>query len=365
MAAYTYRLATAQDNDKIQDLYNNTPQRGLVTLGFEFAPNFFDAIDVSCTETEVYVAENNETGVIDGIACLGIRELYVNGKVEIVSYANNLRIRPECQGRSILSKLFSTVKDALESQDRWAHMVILEENQRSIKALTTKRKSLPTFYPYGRLYTYLVSTYYDLAGKPEFDVRQAESKDIPAMQDFLDRESPKRQFYPKYDLTTLDTSPYFRELDISNYFLAIDAGEIVGICGIWKQKKFKQTRVVDYPKWMVFVRPLYNLWCSIFGGFSLPSKGKTADYSSVHSICIKDNNPRVLQSLLKTVRKTLAKNKDSSMIVALPEGDPLLPGLDGFLKQRMVSLHYLATYGKDITETLDKDLPFYLEVSRL
>lgn len=362
--AYRYRLATEDDNEKILDLISKTPQQGLVTLNFERSPNFFFGTQIATEISKVVVAENTKSGEIDGMTSFGFRRVYVNGEVRQLGYANDLRICEEHRGGRLLLKLYRKTSEFLEDGD-FAQTVILEENQKSLTTIAAGRAGMPTYYDYGKLITYIISTSYDLTGSATCKVRPATKDDIPELQEFLNREAPNHQFFPAYDLEQLDCSPYYRNLSISDYFLAIEDGEILGVCGIWKQKPFKQTKIVNYPAWMTIIRPIYNVFCNLFGGFPLPKKGHNADYTSLHTVLVKNNSTDVLHSLIKNIRSVLACRGEKTMIIALAEGHPLQPAIRGFIHRKLRSLHFLGTYGPDCRGTLNTKLPLYLEVSRL
>lgn len=362
-----FRQASEDDNAHILKLIEQTPQQGMVTLNFERHPNFFYGAHVTAQEPYIIIGVDDKDGTVASISCNGKREVFVNGAKKDVRYANDLRISSNQRGGRLLLKTFKESKSALDYPDQYSQTVILEDNAASITTVASGRGGLATYYPYGKLTTYMVATSFDLAPstKNNLAIRSATDADISAMQALYDQEAPKKQFYPVYDFSDIGRSPYYRGLSIDDYYLAFEGEKLVGILGKWKQKAFKQTRIVDYPPWMTIARPLYNIWCRFFGGFPLPTKGKVADYVSLHTLIANNNDPQILCALLKYARRDIHRLGEATMLLGIADGDPLNGALKGFRYQTMRSNHYVARFGDDITKELDPSLPLYLEVSRL
>lgn len=361
---YIFRQASVSDNVEILKLISQTPQQGLVTLNFERNPDFFHGSNITARTSNIMLAEDSDNGEISALFSLGKREVFVNGEKQDVLYANDLRISETQRGGRLLLKVFKESRKMV-GPDEFAQTVILNENMASLSTVASGRAGLPTYYPYGELTTYIVSTAYDFAPRSKIEIQTADESDVEAMQAFFNHEAAQKQFYPAYDFSKVKDDQYYRDIHLNNYYLAKDGGKIIGITGTWKQKNFKQTKIIDYPGWMALARPFYNLWCRFFGGFPLPQKGQVANYNSLHTIVAKDNNPLILSALLKHIRKQLAKQGEHTMILGICDNDPINIGLKGFVARKMKSQHFLACFGKDSRTNLEQSMPMYLEVSRL
>lgn len=356
--------ATLSDNSKLLSLVEKTPQQGLVVLNFERSPNFFHGSNVSTQEPFVTLAQDEKTGEAVAVYSNGKRDVFYNGQVKSLRYVSDLRIAKNHRGKGLVRKLIEESQAEMKPGE-YSQMVILKENAASLISVASGRNGLATFYPMGTLTTYLISTVYDFSSSSNYDVRPATQSDIPEMQALFDREAANKQFYPAYDFSKIGCDDYYRGLDISDYYLAIKDGAIVGILGTWKQNIFKQTRVIEYPFWMRFLRPYYNLWTRYFGGFPLPLKSEVAEYVSLHTIISKDNSTDIMSCLLTNVRKVMSKKGEDTMIMGFTDSDPLSKSLKGFVYKTMESNHYIGGFDGDIREVLDKSLPLYVEVARL
>lgn len=356
--------ATYSDNYKLQSLVQNTPQQGVVVLNFERSPNFFHGSKVSATDPFVTLAQDDITGEAVAVYSNGKRDVFYNGEVKPLRYVSDLRIAKSHRGKGLVRTLIEEGQREM-GKGEYSQMVILKENAASLISVASGRNGLATFYPMGTVKTYLISTVYDFSPSSTLVVRPAENSDIPEMQKLFNIEAAKKQFYPNYDFSLIGIDDYYRGLKVSDYYLAVDGKSIVGILGTWKQNIFKQTRVIKYPFWMRLLRPYYNLWTRYFGGFPLPLQSEVAEYVSLHTLISKDNRSDIMSCLMSSVRKSMARMGEKTMIVGLTESDPLRSSLKGFVYKAMESNHYIGGFDGDVREDLDSSLPLYVEVARL
>jgi len=356
--------ATEADNGRIHDLIRRTPQRGIAELNFERKPDYFFGARVSTQSVMVILAIEKASQEVVGIYSLGDRWVYVNGVKQNIRYASDLRIALQYRKGQLLPLIFEEIKK-LDKGGEYVQSVILADNAASLTAMLRKSPGGPTYHPYLSMNTYVISTLFDRVSSLNLEVRRATEHDVVRMQALFDVEAPKKQFYPVYDFARIGVDPYYRDLQVSDYFLGFLDGELVGIIGTWNQKGFKQTRVVDYAGWMAALRPFYNWWSCLFGGFPLPRKGHTVRYTGTHCLIIRDNDPVVFASILKAVRLDLRRKGEQTMIVGLCDNDPLRLAMDRFVHKIMRTNHYLGCYSGDPRVGLDKARPLYLDVARL
>ena len=255
------------------------------------------------------------------------------------------------------------------AENEWMQTAVLEENLTSINTITKKRSSLPSYYRCGRLKSHLVYVPRKVSRVTEkkFSIRDATSDDVDSMQIYFDRFAPEYQFYPVYKFENIQKNdPYYFGLKIEDYSLCINPnGELIGVLGIWNQKQFKQTRIIDYNGGMQYVRYLYNLYSMLVGALRLPSVGGELDYMSLHSLLIKDNDPEVFDALLCHCFERLKLMGCGALLVGVMDDDALKHVIGRFRCRENYTLHYLATYGDfDPREILDSR-SLYLETVRL
>lgn len=360
-----FRGASLTDNAKLLELMEKTPQDGLVTISFERRPNYFYGANVSSKDRFVGVLTNGKNDDIVASSAVGKRPVYVNGRLRNVNYGNDVRIKKEFRGQGILERMFVEHRGMFVNDDDFCQLVILDNNVDSLNKIANNRHGLLSFYPFGNYRTHIISTAFDNAPEPKYAIRRASTNDIDLIQAFFNNEAPKKQFYPHYEFADIANDEYFRGALLNDYFLAFKDHKLVGVCGVWKQTDFKQTRIIQYPLWMKLIRPLYNAWSQLYGGFVVPKPGKIIEYSCLHTILTLHNNPDILSALMKQIRKELKSKGETTMLMGLMEDDPLINAVKGFRYRTMRSRHFLMSASKDPRDNLDPLRPVFLELARL
>lgn len=363
MTAFEVRQAVLADDDVILDLIRNSPQPGRVVLNFEREPSFYFGASVTCEHPEVLVVFDKKNGKLAAVGNIGSRGVYINGEPTQLRYAHDLRVADAYRGSLALFRIYRFGKKMLNPGE-FLDTVILAENERSLSTVGAGRGGMPTYYENGEIKTSLIFAAPFSALKHDLKIRQASADDLPAMQAFINEHGPKRQFFPCYELRKLlDASTYFRDIRIADYWLALRGGRIVGMVGVWNQKGFKQTRLLQYPGGLAWMRHLYNAWSWVFGGVHLPPAGGVINYRLLHTTLIENDDPEVLAALLEPLA-SLCKQQRAALVAAFYQGDPLAASVKKFRHQNMLSKHFLMSYEGDPRPKLDARLP-YVEVARL
>ncbi len=364
---FIIQKAEEKDSDALNELMRDTTQPSRVTMGLEREPNFFYGTKVATSKPLVMISRMEGDNKLACCSSLGARDVYVNGKIQSIRYASDLRIREEYRKGTLLARIFRTGKKELKPGEM-LQTHILAENFNSISVLGSGKAGLPRYWEYGDYNMHMV--YYSAFNKPpmksRYTVRRATESDIEKMQDFFNTEAPKKQFYPHYDFDKVGTDdPYYRDLKIGDYYLAFDGENIVGITGVWDQKRFKQTRFVGYHWIISTIRPFFNLFSKIFGGFYLPPVGEILKYFYLHTVLTKDNDVDIFNALLREIYRNHRGGENQAFVCGLVADDPLNQAFEAYKKQTLPGKHFLVCYDGDPRPTLDNSRPLYLEISRL
>lgn len=364
--SYEIRPASAEDNAGILDLITRTPQQGLLHLNFERDPDFFAGARVTCERPDAWVATHSDAPeMIVAVINIGSRRVWLNGEVRVLRYGHDLRIDPAHRGGLLLHRIFRRLKTVL-APGEWMQTVILDGNDVSLSTVGSGRAGMPTYHPCGHFSTYLLPTrrrrLVAVRGGPV--LRRATREDVPRLQVFLDREGPRRQFFPVLDLAQLlDGGDYFRGLSPEDFLLALDGEDLVGVLGTWDQHAYKRTRVLAYPGALRWARHGYNAVSAVIGGMTLPAAGDCFNYRSLHTVCVRDDDTRVFAALLE---RALCETDDSDALVAacFPE-DPFARELARRSRRTMQSRHFLVCYDRDPRAEIDPSLTRSVEIARL
>lgn len=363
MSNYHIREAVEADDGAILNLIRQSPQPGRVVLNFEREPSFHTGARVTCERPDIWVAIDKKNGEYAALANIGRRALYVNGDKKNIRYAHDLRISDSYRGTLVMARMFRSLR-ALMDPNEWMQTVILAENEKSLSTVGSGRAGLPRYFPCGDIVTYLIFSAPVFPVKHGLTIRRASAADLPAMQALLDEEGPKRQFFPCYELKKiLDGNSYYKDIKIENYWLAWRGDQLDGMVGVWDQKSFKQTRLIQYPKGLAWFRHVYNVWTSMFGGMHLPATGGVFNYRTLHTVITRGNNPDVLAALIEPIA-AYARESRIALVCAFFAQDKMRDAIKKFRTQSMDSKHFLVCFDDDPRNDLDDRTP-YVEVARL
>lgn len=364
MSNYALRTASPADDPGILRLVGAPqPSTGL-TLGFERAPSYFFSAAVSHEQPDVLVASRPGEDVV-GVVNIGRRKVYVNGIVQPVPYGSDMRIAPAHQGGRLLVYLNRLTRERLGED--WYQTVILRENRRSQATFARQggRAGLPVYHPHQSVITYTLTACRRHLPST-LTVRTATAADVPAMNDFIVRMAAHYQFLPAYDFTgVLCGDAYYRALAIADFLLVERDGELCALGALWRQKDFKQTRVLAYRPALAWLRPLYNQWTRWQGGVQLPPQGGLLDYLMAHSPLTAPDDSEAFAVLLQALWQALRRQDGRALCLSLAENDPRRAVLAGFRYHAITGTHYLATYHDQHLPVLDPSRIAYFECGRL
>jgi GNAT superfamily N-acetyltransferase len=364
--AITVRLGTQADNPKVQDLVSKITMPGPAEMCFQRTPDFFTGAAVIGEEYTMTVADDSERpDVLAGLTVISGRDLYISGKRRRVYYSGDTRVDPFYRRRGIASDLFVAQKEFRTGQDL-LQGIVLKDNTAPLDA--ARRAANGVLFDYWVSHTIETSFIFTRNVKPRIpagvEIRAAKASDVPAMQAFFDREAPRRNGYPCYDFTKmLNQHPYYAGISVGDYALAFKGGQIVGMLGGWDQKAYKQTRIMGFKPVIAAIRPLYNIYAGLFGGFKLPPVGGMLNYLTLHTTLIAGDDPALYRALIDWIMAHQGQKYDA-LACAVTSGDPLLEVPRGYKRQKLFSSHFWLSYGDDPRPGID-DRPLYVELGRL
>lgn len=366
MSTFAVRAARPDDNVAMLRLLRVAQPSHGVLLTFERTPDYFHSVAVTHEVPDIMVAERSSDGEIVGVASMGSREVYINGEVQQVRYGSDLRIAVEHQGSRLMMYIVRAVRERLQEKG-WYQAVILEENQRTREVLEGGRAGLPNYRPHVGIETWtLTGRRHATAPAPGLRVHKAALTDIPAMNAFVRDMAAHYQLLPVYDFSALIAgSPYFKGLTLDDFLLVSDDSGLRGLVGLWNQKAFKQTRVVGYSRLIALLRPFYNFWGRIFGGFILPARGEVFDYRVLHSPLTAPDDSAAFDVLLDAAWQEGVERGCRALTITLADTDPRRPAFARFRALSLRGRHYTVAFNEAAHPEFDSTrIPFF-ECGRL
>ena len=364
-----FTLADREHEPQLRALLGDSAMPGWVQLRFERDPDFFHAAATQGAATQVLAALDGESVV--GMACRSTREVYVNGVVRTLGYLSGLRLRPSHRGATLLARGYGFLKSLHADGSAPAYLTtIIEGNLPVRRLLTSGRAGLPRYLDMGRFFTFalpLGSKRASAGGDPIFEIRRAAASDLSGVVRFLAEHGSRRQFFPVVREADFGTARW-RQFDPRDLYLALGPGEsIAGVAGCWDQSTYKQTRVNGYSPLVTFLRRPLNPALRLMGWPELPDPGSLLRILNLCLVCVRDDNPLVLDALLTHIAGEHAVRGGGVLCVGLHESDPLCQALQRRRALRYVSRLYWVCWddGQKAFAELEPARVPYLEVATL
>ncbi|MDC0157061.1 hypothetical protein OAK38_04795 [Verrucomicrobia bacterium] len=356
------KRANPADNPGLCDVFANTPMEGAIWINQDRRPDFFHGAAVQSESPEVFVLRKEEETGLNAVFAVGRRNVFVNGRSREIQYLSDLRIVSGHRGGSNLARGFQFLRHEVLKNDEFAQTLVLSENEKALDLLTSRRCGLPGYFPCGEYEYYLIGLRHLPSSR--FQVRRATPRDVSLMQEFFDREAPRKQFFPVYRFDELDGSAYYRDVKLENFFLAWAGDELVGLLGAWDQGNYKKILIRGYAGGLKWLRPWLNAFSRLRGGIELPAPGALQRALYLHCAVCRENDPDILTSLIREAQSGFAGQGYHHAALGLDRRDPLREALAGFRTMNFAGRHFLVTFGDDPRSTLDHQM-FYFEAARI
>jgi hypothetical protein len=112
------------------------------------------------------------------------------------------------------------------------------------------------------------------------------------------------------------------------------------------------------------LRPFWNIAARISGLATLPAPGQKLRFSYASFVCVRDDDARVMQVLVRSLLRLARSRGDAYLMLGLCEGDALLPFAKRFAHVDYVSKLYSVAWDLNFHDQLDERPP-YVEIAAL
>ncbi|MEI8012059.1 MAG: hypothetical protein WCI27_06205, partial [Candidatus Omnitrophota bacterium] len=245
MEKINFRLAKPEDNYGLLDLAHAVSMKGDIEILFKRNPDFFDACEIQGFEYQILVATRfDKTICASGVRVL--KNVYINGNPRVIGYLGDLKVAATARKLRILANGYKKMKELHQDGRAALHITaIIDDNKDAKAALVWKNKdqSIPNYYDVGCINTYFVFPFFPGFSLNTLKIVRGNKDIIGDIVLFLNTEGMKKQFFPVY------TCEYFlnlRQFNISDFYVAYDGNQIVGVAATWDQSAFKQVVLKQY-----------------------------------------------------------------------------------------------------------------------
>ncbi|MBI9049993.1 MAG: hypothetical protein JEZ00_11270 [Anaerolineaceae bacterium] len=362
---FEFRLAAAQDDADIRALIGSVSMPGAVSIKFAREPDYFLGATIMGNPCDVLVVRHQPDGQLAGIAVRAEHRAFVNGQDTPLGYIGQIRVAPAYRGRWLVNQGAEWFREA-SPLDLLHFGVIASENSRAGQLLVGS-------HPPAGLHTRDVGGLTTCAlllrpshphPTPGVNVHTGSSEMLPEIIDFWHRQGVRRQFFPAYTLEDFSNGTCLRDLKAEDILIARRGSQIVGVLAVWDQAAYKQDVVESYGPTLRRLRPVYDLIARCIGARPLTPPGQAIQLAFAAGICILNDEPAVMQSLLSAAKIHAFQREKAFLMVGLSDDDPLLNVVRHHLHITYHSDLYAVSWSPETIRQLDERLP-YIEIATL
>jgi hypothetical protein len=365
----TIREINKSWNDQMLKILQDSPvESGGLKICFDKSPNIFLISELKSEDYKCigFFMDNR----LIGFAMLISYNAYVNGSPEIVMYLCNMYIKKEGRGKQFYFRASDIFYKNTYKNSTLGYTLIMKGNKPA-ESYIGKRDCNYKYLPYSKSIANLMVKNLLITFKKKenskFNIRQANESDIKQIVNILCEDFQKRLFAPVMNemifRKNLASKPGF---DISNYYLAENNGQIIGVCSVWDTQPIKQNRVIKYSIKLKIIRIFYTILSFFFGFPPLPKEGEACKDATVVEYAVRDRNPEIMAALLRKIYNVYRNQKYNMIIFGTCHNDPLIKATDSFLSITITSHIVLASKEEGLLaqSKIDISLP-YVDVAMM
>lgn len=242
-------VAGPSENEEILSFFDTFPMSGKgFKLIYQRSPNFFKFLEFHSTISFVFLLKIK--GSIQGVGTLILRPGIIQGKLTVVGYLGDLRVKPGLRNAVIWRKFYQDLmKDSQKIEEfcggvKYFITAVIDSNKEAQASLIQSQKNS---FAYHLLKNYwMINIYYKLSSKPTaYSVRAARKEDLPYILSYWKEREMKKEFgQPEGTEYALQHWPDFNPARI---LLAFHGSEIIGMCGLWSPHPYKKIILKSLP----------------------------------------------------------------------------------------------------------------------
>lgn len=369
MTQFSIELAKPSDDRSLGALVVESLPAAGVDIILRRNPSFLQGVRVQGPFTQVGVIRQRETGEVVGCATRSIRSAYINGTAANLGYLAGLWLDKPYRRGTLLARGYRAFHQLHRDRKALLYLAAIPEDDREVRELLTAgRGGLPRYDPWGT-YHALVLRLGRTKPNPGGDVRVVRGSvdRMPEIEDCLNRNGRRRQFYPCYlGHEFLTEAPHLRDFRVEDFYLAIRSGRVVGVAGRWDQGQFRQVEISGYHGPSRFFRPAYNLAARLAAWAPMPPPAVALKSVFLSFIAVDEDDPDVFRAILESVHSDAIADGYACLLVGFHERDPLLPiaaSYPHFLHRSRLHVVYWED-GAEYRDSLDDRIP-YLEFATM
>ncbi len=343
-----FRKGEPADDSALKEMLRENAMPGSISLSMRYEPSLFQAIDVERGKTHVAVCE--DAGRIVGMGVISEREVFLHGKPCRAGYLSRLRVKSTHRSSTVLARGYRYFK-AIHNDEfnvPFYLSTILESNRHAVGMLTSGRGDLPVYRDIGGYISLVFPVVHHR--RPAFrgsriQVINGVEAGAELVVRCLHRYGKDKPFFPVY--REEDITGEGRELQglfLSDFALAMDGDEAIGVMACRDRRRFQQIHVNSYSGAVRFARKPLNFLCGLAGYPPLPDLGETVSAMYCTGVAIRNDETEVFGKLLSHVLADASERGANFLVAGFSEKDPLLKRAAGRLHLEIRSRIYAVSW---------------------
>jgi hypothetical protein len=370
LESFRFELAKPDDDPQLRYLLARNPMSGSLSLSFRREPSYFAACGLDGDLSQTIVCREVASQTIVGCGSRSIRDRYIQGKPEPIGYLGSLRLDQQYRRRGLVARGFRFFKkldaDTAEPlRPRFYVTTIADSNSVAEQTLVGGRAGLPYYHRIATWNTYSIAMRrcqsQPVAG---IAVRSATENDRSKIVEFLNAIGSHENLFPRYSESDFDQAGTFRDLRLSQLWVAWDLEKIVGTFAFWDQSAFKQVVVEGYTAWLRSVRPFYNRWARWKGDPMLPNCGEQLEHLVGSLLVVRSDRADVARLLVAAASQNYCHSA-GRLLLGFDSKSTLSSDFATLASHTYTTGVYLVSWDPGRWGDFDKDRSIYLELGCL
>lgn len=363
---FAVEFAKPGDDPGIRALLRDQPMDGLIRLSLEREPDSRIAAGIEGDTHHAVVARESATGRVVGVGSRSVRGVWFNGRPARIGYLGMLRRDPKVLGFCHLLRDGFDLLESTRAEDELPLDLtsVIADNRAARRALERGLPGLPHYKPLCEWVTLVLPTSSRRLHDPA--IRTADDTDLPAIASCLQAHGRRHQFAPVWTEQDLRCPVRSRGLNVGDFHILIEHGQVRGCAALWDQRAFKQVVVRGYAPPLARWRPLVNVGMKLTGRPLLPPVGAALNMAYLSHTAFVDDDPDTIARLIRVILPHAAARGMDHVIVGVAGDGITLPLLRRHFRPREYrAILYLVTHPSRTPGEWPDERSVHVEVATL
>ncbi len=327
------RLATQADNSALLDLTRASPMAGRIALRIDRDPDFF-ALLRARGDFVLFVATHQDR--IIGCMSAAIYPAYIQGRIERIAHAGDLKVHPGFTGRRLALHLVSAIEHHLRAHGIDLSFNLVADGNHKVMTIALGKHGTPIQVMLGRFLVKEILPSPSPRRDPRYTIADAAPADLPALARMLDSFARARNFARPTTLANLQLrlAEATRSAPFTRILVARGRdGQPVATLTLADTEHLRRNILIGLPTALRLALPLLRLLFAPAPGIRIPQLNQPLHMLHLHHMGCDEAHKAALKPLIAEARSIAFRQRATFLSVGLHERDPLrsvLAGLPGF-----------------------------------